>query len=106
MDTIVIDPTLPEPSPPPPSRHTTIATQTRGFSPIFEDGDVKSSKQSVKGSKVSFEDKFDSDEENFSNRRHHFQQKKSTSSDHKNIFKVSFRLISFKKKNNFNFGLI
>lgn len=71
----------------------------RSFSPIYEADvqDTKSkskSKLSVKGSKVSFQedDQFDTDDENFSEQRDQFQQKKATSSDHKSIFKVSFFL--------------
>lgn len=72
----------------------------RGFSPIFEtddfklddnkDSNVKVSKSSIKGSKVSFQEKFDSDEDDFPERRDHFQSRKTQSTaDHKSVFKVS-----------------
>lgn len=87
LDTIVLD-----------SGHDILtpvaeSNNQRGFSPIYE-ADVQDtkSKSSLKASKVSFQedDQFDSDDENFSERRDQFQQKKATSSDHKSIFKVSF----------------
>lgn len=55
-------------------------------------GDNKTSKSSLKSSKVSFEQRdrdYSSDEDSFEDKRHHFQQRKATSVDHKGILKVS-----------------
>lgn len=69
------------------------------FTPISESdevnalnrsGEIKTSKPSLKSSKVSFEQKDDSsDEDSFEDRRDHFQQRKAKSADHKGILKVS-----------------
>lgn len=60
-----------------------------------------SSKPSLKGSKVSFEQPDNDSDDSFEERRGHFQQKKSLSSsatDRKGILKVSVALFPFKSK--------
>jgi hypothetical protein len=82
----------------------------RSFNPILENentnpftkdvnknDNVKQSKQSLKGSRVSFgqqeEDTFDEDDDtNFKKRREHFQKNKSASTGHKSILiRVSWK---------------
>lgn len=104
LDTIIIE-SANELGPLPPSRQL-----VRTFSPILESADdtnrslesvkasnlkkTDASKTSLKGSKVSFEQRGhpSSDEDSFEDRREHFQQKKALSTaatDHKGILKVS-----------------
>lgn len=57
--------------------------------PLSRSGELKPSKIFLKNSKVSFEQKEDSsDEDSFEDRRDQFQQRKAKSADHKGILKV------------------
>jgi facilitated trehalose transporter len=102
LDTILIDTSADPLTTPQPLNLP--SSQQRSFNPILETGDtnpfkddikkggenVKQSKQSLKGSRVSFgqneEDTFDEDDDtNFKKRREHFQKNKSASTGHKSI---------------------
>jgi hypothetical protein len=101
LDTILIDTstdplTAPQPLtlPSSPQRTFNPIRESEGTNPFTKDvnknDNVKQSKQSLKGSRVSFgqqeEDTFDEDDDtNFKKRREHFQKNKSASTGHKSI---------------------
>lgn len=67
----------------------TPITESDETNPFHRSGEIKTSKPSLKSSKVSFERKEDSsDEDSFEDRREQFQQRKAKSADHKGILKV------------------
>ncbi|XP_055839093.1 facilitated trehalose transporter Tret1 isoform X1 [Episyrphus balteatus] len=74
-----------QPLPPPPQSTHGHSHHHRG---AVSDADLNRSKTSLKGSKVSFEKKNESsDEDSFEDRRDRFQQQKTVSVDHKGILK-------------------
>lgn len=67
----------------------TPISESDELNPLHRSGEIKVSKPSLKSSKVSFEQKEDtSDEDSFEDRRDQFQQRKAKSADHKGILKV------------------
>lgn len=77
----------PLPLPPPPSQHSHRDHHTRS---VVSTEDLQRSKQSLKGSRVSFEKRRgndSSDDDSFEDKRSGFQQQKAVSVDHKGILK-------------------
>lgn len=71
------------------NQFTTIS-ESDETNPLSRSGEIRPPKIFLKNSKVSFEQKEDSsDEDSFEDRRDQFQQRKAKSADHKGILKVS-----------------